>query len=45
MHPTMLTNSMEEERSGALFDMNKYTAAHLPFGTKLKITNEANGLL
>jgi rare lipoprotein A len=31
--------------SGALFDRNKYTAAHkkFPFGTKLRITNEANG--
>lgn len=31
--------------SGALFDMNKYTAAHkkFPFGTKLRVTNEANG--
>jgi rare lipoprotein A len=31
--------------SGELFDMNKNTAAHkkFPFGTKLKITNEANG--
>ncbi|WP_016991206.1 septal ring lytic transglycosylase RlpA family protein [Flavobacterium sp. ACAM 123] len=31
--------------SGALFDMNKYTAAHkkFPFGTKLRITNQANG--
>jgi rare lipoprotein A len=31
--------------SGALFDRNKYTAAHkkLPFGTKLRITNQANG--
>jgi rare lipoprotein A len=31
--------------SGALFDINKYTAAHkkFPFGTKLRITNEANG--
>jgi rare lipoprotein A len=31
--------------SGALFDMNKYTAAHkkLPFGTKLRVTNQANG--
>ena len=31
--------------SGVLFDMNKYTAAHkkFPFGTKLKVTNEANG--
>lgn len=30
--------------SGRKYDMNKYTAAHkkLPFGTKLKITNEAN---
>ena len=31
--------------SGARFDNKKYTAAHkkLPFGTKVKITNEANG--
>ena len=31
--------------SGKKFDNNGYTAAHkkLPFGTKLKITNEANG--
>ncbi|PKH66608.1 septal ring lytic transglycosylase RlpA family lipoprotein [Flavobacterium sp. ALD4] len=31
--------------SGALFDRNKYTAAHkkLPFGTKLRITNQGNG--
>lgn len=31
--------------SGRKFDNNKYTAAHrkLPFGTKLKVTNEANG--
>ncbi len=31
--------------SGTKFNNNKYTAAHrkLPFGTKLKITNEANG--
>ncbi len=31
--------------SGKLFDMNKLTAAHkkLPFGTKLKVTNKANG--
>lgn len=31
--------------SGKKFDMNKMTAAHkkLPFGTILKITNEANG--
>lgn len=31
--------------SGKKYDMNKYTAAHkkLPFGTKVKITNEANG--
>ena len=30
--------------SGRKYDKNKYTAAHkkLPFGTKLKITNEAN---
>jgi rare lipoprotein A len=31
--------------SGKKFDNSKYTAAHrkFPFGTKLKITNEANG--
>ena len=31
--------------NGKRFDMNKMTAAHkkLPFGTKIKITNEANG--
>lgn len=31
--------------SGAKFDNKKYTAAHrkLPFGTKLRVTNEANG--
>ncbi|MEO8252800.1 MAG: septal ring lytic transglycosylase RlpA family protein [Flavobacterium sp.] len=31
--------------SGVKFNNNKYTAAHkkLPFGTKLRITNEANG--
>lgn len=31
--------------SGKKFDNTKYTAAHrkLPFGTKLRITNEANG--
>ena len=31
--------------SGKKFDNNKYTAAHkkLPFGTKVKVTNEANG--
>lgn len=31
--------------SGAKFDNNKYTAAHkkLPFGTKVKVTNELNG--
>ncbi|AWI27163.1 septal ring lytic transglycosylase RlpA family lipoprotein [Flavobacterium pallidum] len=31
--------------SGKRFDNNKYTAAHrkFPFGTKLRITNEANG--
>lgn len=31
--------------SGVFFDMHKYSAAHkkFPFGTKLKITNEANG--
>jgi rare lipoprotein A len=31
--------------SGAKFNMNALTAAHkkLPFGTKLKVTNEANG--
>ena len=31
--------------SGKRFDNNKYTAAHkkLPFGTKVKVTNESNG--
>lgn len=31
--------------SGELFNNDKYTAAHktLPFGTKVRITNEANG--
>lgn len=31
--------------SGIRFDNNKYTAAHkkFPFGTKLRVTNEANG--
>lgn len=31
--------------SGSKFDNNKYTAAHkkLPFGTKVKVTNELNG--
>ena len=31
--------------SGARFDNSKYTAAHkkLPFGTMVKVTNEANG--
>lgn len=31
--------------SGKPFDMNKYTCAHktLPFGTKLKVTNQQNG--
>jgi rare lipoprotein A len=31
--------------SGRIFDNNKYYAAHksLPFGTKLKVTNERNG--
>ena len=30
---------------GSRFNNNKYTAAHkkLPFGTKVKVTNEANG--
>lgn len=31
--------------SGEKYDMNEYTAAHktLPFGTKVKITNQRNG--
>ncbi len=31
--------------SGKVFDMNKLTAAHkkLPFGTKVKVTNQSNG--
>jgi len=31
--------------SGKIYDMNKLTAAHktLPFGTKVRVTNESNG--
>jgi len=31
--------------SGEIFDMHDYTAAHrsLPFGTRVRVTNEANG--
>ena len=31
--------------SGKIYDMNKFSAAHkkLPFGTKVKVTNEKNG--
>ncbi|MFT5251845.1 MAG: rare lipoprotein A [Flavobacteriales bacterium] len=31
--------------SGVVFDKNKYTGAHkkLPFGTKVRVTNESNG--
>lgn len=35
----------QKTSSGTRFDNNKYTAAHkkLAFGTKVKVTNEANG--
>jgi rare lipoprotein A len=38
---------MEDEQMMSGFDKNKYTAAHkkLPFGTRVKVTNEANGSL
>jgi rare lipoprotein A len=46
-HASYYANKFNGKRtsSGVRFDNNKYTAAHrkLPFGTKLKITNEENG--
>lgn len=35
----------QKTASGIRYDRNKFTAAHkkLPFGTKVKVTNEANG--
>ncbi|WP_306351468.1 septal ring lytic transglycosylase RlpA family protein [Flavobacterium sp. '19STA2R22 D10 B1'] len=45
-HASYLADKFNGRRtaSGAIFNNNKYTAAHkkLPFGTKLKVTNEAN---
>lgn len=46
-HASYYHNKFNGKRtaSGKKFDNNGYTAAHkkLPFGTKLKVTNEANG--
>lgn len=46
-HASYYANKFNGKRtsSGIRFDNNKYSAAHrkLPFGTKLKVTNEANG--
>ncbi len=46
-HASYYANKFTGKRtsSGKRFDNNKYTAAHkkLPFGTKIKVTNEANG--
>ena len=46
-HASYYANKFNGKRttSGKRFDNNKYTAAHkkLPFGTKIKVTNEANG--
>ncbi len=47
VHASYYANKFNGKRtsSGVRFDNDKYTAAHrkLPFGTKLKITNEENG--
>lgn len=47
VHASYYHNKFNGKRtsSGTRFDNNKYTAAHrkFPFGTKLRITNEANG--
>ena len=47
VHASYYANKFNGKRtsSGIRFDNNKYTAAHrkLPFGTKLRITNEENG--
>ncbi len=46
-HASYYHNKFNGKRtaSGSRFNNNKYTAAHrkFPFGTKLKVTNEANG--
>lgn len=46
-HASYYANKFNGRRtaSGKKFDNNKYTAAHrkLPFGTILRVTNEANG--
>ena len=46
-HASYYANKFNGRRtaSGKRFDNNKYTAAHkkLPFGTLVKVTNEANG--
>jgi len=46
-HASYYANKFNGRRtsSGIRFDNDKYTAAHrkLPFGTKLKVTNEENG--
>ncbi|RZJ27848.1 MAG: septal ring lytic transglycosylase RlpA family protein [Flavobacterium sp.] len=46
-HASYYHNKFNGKRtaSGKKFDNNKYTAAHrkFPFGTKLRLTNEANG--
>jgi rare lipoprotein A len=46
-HASYYANKFNGKRtsSGIRFDNNKYSAAHrkLPFGTKLKVTNEENG--
>ena len=46
-HASYYANKFTGKRttSGKIFNNNKYTAAHkkLPFGTKVKVTNEANG--
>lgn len=47
VHASYYANKFNGQRttSGVRFDNNDYTAAHkkFPFGTKLRITNEANG--
>ena len=46
-HASYYADKLNNRRtaSGKRFDNSKYTAAHrkFPFGTKLKVTNEANG--
>lgn len=48
VHASYYANKFNGKRtaSGQRFDNAKYTAAHrkFPFGTKLRVTNEANGL-